>query len=413
MLLNNTALVAPYTVPLNTWTHVAWTRDASGNAKIFVNGYLVAARTDTQALTSASGNVYIGVASNLAAGSYIQGYISNMRLVNGDIPVAYQTSNVTVGSQIFSPPTAPLTVTPNTVLLTAQSPTFTDNGVNKLTVTTSGAPKISAGGPGIYKAGTVTSSPQTPLKPNGYYGYYFNSATPDYLATTSTYTITTGNYTVECWAYGIGTGASQQGIFTITAASSSGGGGMSVYVNTSNSISFFVNGNGSGKIVNSAAQAFLPNVWNHVALVGNGGTNTLYVNGVSVATNSLTPTVNAYSVNIGRQYGDNVAQTWNGYISNLRLVIGTAVYTANFTPPSIRLTTIPNTVLLTCQSNAIVDKSTTATAITRTSGSAAVNSNTLPFSSYVYDGSNVAVQRLSSSGTLQVSGVFDEYNKPV
>ena len=411
MLLNNAALVPPYTVPLNTWTHVAWTRDASGNAKIFVNGYLVAARTDTQALTSASGNVYIGVASNLAAGSYIQGYISNMRLVNGDIPVAYQTSNVTVGSQIFSPPTAPLTVTPNTVLLTAQSPTFTDNGVNKLTVTTSGAPKISAGGPAIYKAGTVTPSVETPLLLNGYYSYYFNSANPDYLTTsTSTATITTGNYTIECWAYGVGTGASQQGIFTLTAAASSGLGGISVFTNTSNSISFFVNGNAGAKVQTSAAQSFLPNTWNHVALVGNGGTNTLYVNGTSVASNALTPTASSVPVNIGRQYGDNVAQTWNGYISNFRVVVGTALYTANFTPPTDPLKAITNTIVLSCQSKNIVDNSASPFTFT-ISGKVAVTSNSSPFSTtsgYNYSGTGVSVKKLNPAGKLQVTGIFDE-----
>jgi hypothetical protein len=403
ILLANTTLSGASTVPLNSWSHVAFTRDTSGNAKIFVNGYLVAARTDSQTLASASGPVYIGIPSS--GGNYSKGYISNLRLVSNNIPVAYQTSNTTLGTQIFTPPIQPPNAIANTQLLI--NPPNTP--VNNILDTSTNAATIT-------KNGTVTISPQTPLKPNGYYGYYFNSATPDFLMTpgSATNLLTSGDFTIEAWVYAISTGATSYGIVTITDTASSGGSGISVYLNSNGSMSFFVNGNGSGKVVTSSASAFSFGAWHHVALVRSSTTNTLYLDGVSIGSNALTPTGPAAPpIGIGRTFNDNTSITWNGYISNLRIVNGTAVYTANFTPPSIRLTTIPNTVLLTCQSNTIVDKSTTATAITRTSGSAAVNSNTLPFSSYVYDGSNVAVQRLSSSGTLQVSGVFDEYNKPV
>jgi hypothetical protein len=47
------------------------------------------------------------------------------------------------------------------------------------------------------------------------------------------------------------------------------------------------------------------------------------------------------------------------------MVVGTAVYTANFTPPTAALTAITNTQLLTCQSNRFIDNSSNAFAITR------------------------------------------------
>jgi len=400
ILLANTTLSGASTVPLNSWSHVAFTRDTSGNAKIFVNGYLVAARTDSQTLASASGPVYIGIPSS--GGNYSKGYISNLRLVSNNIPVAYQTSNTTLGTQIFTPPIQPPNAIANTQLLINPPNT----SVNNILDTSTNAATIT-------KNGTVTALSQTPNTLDGFYNYFFNSATPDYLtiAASTAYNISTGDYTIECWAYGISTGASQQGIFTLTPAASSGTAGISVYVNTSNSISFFVNGNGSGKIQTSAAQKFLPSVWNHVALVGSGGTNTLYVNGVSVASNALTPTVSNVPVNIGRQYGDNTAQTWNGYISNFRVVIGTAVYTGAFTPPTAPLTAITNTKVLTCKSNKFVDSSSIGASFTIT-GTPSVNSNTSPFTIYNYAGSGVAVQRLSSTGSLQITGIFDEYTKP-
>lgn len=380
------------TAPLNTWTHVALVRNGSVFTT-YINGISSGSSNNpTFVAIVYESAVTLNIAANGNGTGKFTGYMTGVRVVKG---TALYTA-------AFTPPTLPLTAVTNTALLLnaptiPSSDSFNDTSTNAVTIT---------------KNGTVTASAQTPIRPNGYYNYYFNSANPDYLTTsTSTTTITTGDYTIECWAYGINTGASQQGIFTLTAASSSGSGGISVYVNTSNSISFFVNGNGSGKIQTSATQKFLPNVWNHVALVGSGGTNTLYVNGVSVASNALTPTASNVPVNIGRQYGDNTAQTWNGYISNFRVVIGTALYTGAFTPPTTPLAAITNTKLLSCQSNKIIDNNASPFTFT-ISGSVAVNSNTSPFSTFVYSGTGVSVQRLTSTGTLQITGIFDEVTRP-
>ena len=54
----------------------------------------------------------------------------------------------------------------------------------------------------------------------------------------------------------------------------------------------------------------------------------------------------------------------NGYISNFRLVVGSPVYTGNFTVPTSPLSAITNTKLLTAQnSHQIVDASGNCTII--------------------------------------------------
>jgi hypothetical protein len=122
----------------------------------------------------------------------------------------------------------------------------------------------------------------------------------------------------------------------------------------------------------------------------------LFVNGVVGATYTTSANLTSTSNLIGWYYAlSNAGYQWPGYISNLRAVKGTAVYTSAFTPPTAPLTAITNTSLLACQSNRFIDNSTNNFAITRNG--------------------DVSVQRFSpfnptaaySTSTIGGSGYFD------
>ena len=96
--------------------------------------------------------------------------------------------------------------------------------------------------------------------------------------------------------------------------------------------------------------------WVHLAAVRNGNTVTLYLNGTSVASVSYSeagfPTPSTAGIGIGSRWyttRTNLTNPANGYISNFRIVKGTAVYTSNFTVPTSALTAITNTSLLCLQ----------------------------------------------------------------
>ena len=130
--------------------------------------------------------------------------------------------------------------------------------------------------------------------------------------------------------------------------------------------------NGSGKLATGQAQvstsitdsvAMTTGAWVHVAVVRISSALKLYKNGVLVGSagdsnNYVTDTANYIGSNPGGPY------RINGYISNLRVVIGTGVYTAAFTPPTAALTAISGTQLLLV--NPFVDTSTNAFTITNT-----------------------------------------------
>ena len=106
-------------------------------------------------------------------------------------------------------------------------------------------------------------------------------------------------------------------------------------------------------------------VWNHIAVVRSGNTFTLYVNGSSVASGTQTAAVGDSTNGISVGAFRDGAYPSIGYVSNLRIVKGTAVYTGNFTPPTNQLTAITNTSLLICHSKNFLDGSTNNLTITR------------------------------------------------
>ena len=58
------------------------------------------------------------------------------------------------------------------------------------------------------------------------------------------------------------------------------------------------------------------------------------------------------------------SSNYDGFLSNFRVVVGTAVYTSAFTPPTTSLEPIENTTLLTLQGQNIKDASSSAHTIT-------------------------------------------------
>tara|TARA_B100002019_G_scaffold175315_1_gene151532 strand:- start:26 stop:2158 length:2133 start_codon:yes stop_codon:yes gene_type:complete len=95
--------------------------------------------------------------------------------------------------------------------------------------------------------------------------------------------------------------------------------------------------------------------WHHLAVVRSSGTIKGYVNGVEEISFSYSSGVdfaNGGAAVIGATSKGTHPGDYDlkGYLSNLRLIKGTALYTTNyFTPPTSELTIVDGTVLLCCQ----------------------------------------------------------------
>ena len=103
-------------------------------------------------------------------------------------------------------------------------------------------------------------------------------------------------------------------------------------------------------IVTTGNNSALTGVWQHVAFTRKGSICFAFLDGVlkntAVSTVIFGGTSGTYRLGSYTEGGGNV----NGFISNLRIIKGTAIYTANFTSPKFELKNIAGTSLLGCQS---------------------------------------------------------------
>ena len=103
-------------------------------------------------------------------------------------------------------------------------------------------------------------------------------------------------------------------------------------------------------IVTTGNNSALTGVWQHVAFTRKGSICFAFLDGVlkntAVSTVTFGGTSGTYRLGSYTGSGGDV----NGFISNLRIIKGTAIYTANFTVPKFELKNIAGTTLLGCQS---------------------------------------------------------------
>ena len=179
-------------------------------------------------------------------------------------------------------------------------------------------------------------------------------------------TLGTNNHTIEFWMYQI-----TRGQYDVPFAY----GNMQPQTATTNyymnagSAGFGIGiGNGAGgwAVQLNGTLASL-NAWHHYAIVRNGNVFTVYINGISQSsvTRSITIPAQGDVFRIGSDGNDGLSGGSGGYITNFRVVNGTAVYTSNFIPSTSPLTAIPNTQILV---QGLTDRSPNAFTVTNNGG---------------------------------------------
>lgn len=266
----------------------------------------------------------------------------------------------------------------------AQNNTFLDSSANNYTVT---------------RNGNTTQGSFAPFsRQNGWWSNYFGNSGYISLGSNAALQPGSGDFTAEAWfnasALNTGTGG-YNAIFSYGA----GSGNLRLFLNgTTPNVTVW----DGASLFGNYSSSIKVNEWNHIAIVRSGSTITTYLNGSSLGTATVTTNFTG-TLNIASESGSYL---WNGYISNFRLVKGTAVYTSAFTPPTSPLTAITNTGALTCQSNQFVDNSANNFAVTVTATSSIQAFNPFNPTSAYSAGAN------GGSGYFDGTGDYLTYSTP-
>ena len=338
-------------VPLNSWVHVALVRSGT-TGYLFMNGAQVATwSSDTTDLLKPNATLYIGHYQGGGTTYDWDGFISNLRVVKG----------TAVYTSAFTPSTSPLTAVTNTKLLIGCSNRFKDKSTSAHTINISGTPKIKPFSP---------FAPSAAYDPavNGGSGYF--SATADYasIAASSDFDVlSNGTFTIDFWFYrtdALGLYADYVGIFNGVSS------GVLLY-QYSTGFHVYINGSTVFNVTHPNL-----NEWIHVALTRDGTTLKLFFNGVLQASSTASLGTSNYPLNIA---GDSTGRAGvQGYVSDVRVVKGTAVYTSAFTPPTAPSTAITNTEALLSFTNAAMFDQTGKSNI-ETVGNAQLNTSIKKF----------------------------------
>ena len=256
---------------------------------------------------------------------------------------------------------------------------------------------------------TINGNTMTePFSPYDYQSYSASSnggsvsfdGTGDYLtiADDASFTIGSGDFTAECWVYPTAS-PNQPLIFGQWSNPYSWAIQLS---NDGNRYARMIFHDGNYQDTVTSTPVAL-NAWTHLAIVKSGSTATLYVNGVPVGTDTVGTLTDASSaLTLGAL--SSGGQTFQGNIANARLVVGTAVYTSNFTPPTAPLTAITNTELLINGTDAgIIDKSQSSRSVTLYSGAKSSTTQSKYLSSSIAFNGTSDWLRVYSNETLEFS----------
>ena len=182
-----------------------------------------------------------------------------------------------------------------------------------------------------------------------------NIGTGDYLTTPSNtaFAFGTGDFTIEGWFYFTGTISTYQRLWWFSTDTDNG-------EISSSTVRF----GGTGQ-TNITGSTLTTSRWYHIAYTRQSSNGKLFLDGVQVGVT----TTNSYDSSSARTLtifataaGANPA---TGYVSNFRVLKGTAIYTANFTPSTTTIGPVANTSLLTLREPILADNSGNNFTITR------------------------------------------------
>ena len=356
-----------------------------------VSGAVSSATTAGTVTTAAQANITsLGLLANLSVNGY-SSFIGNANIV-GNINLS--GGNANLGNAVY----ANYFIGDGSLLTGIQATYSNANVANYLPTYTGNIKAGNANLGNLATANYFSGGDLTVTRTAITNSIYFDGTNYANL-TASTSMLGSGDYTIEFW---IKTTDGDNGIFTNVNTGNSPTTGPAIFMASNNL--YFQSRYAVATALNVSGATLLDNAWHHVAFVRESGTVSVYFDGSRQ--DFVSNSTDYSSVVSGYNFGYS-PQTFNkltGYLSNFRIVNGTAVYTgASFSVPTSPLTAISGTTLLTLQDTTLIDKSSYARSFT-TTGSPTIGSSVVPFAGYIGTGNITSVN--ANLGNLVVANYF-------
>ena len=327
---SNITLTGITSLSTSTWYHVALTRNGQV-ISIYLNGKLEASTTalGTSVLDKLNSTNQFGIGaystlpSPTSTTTYFTGNIDEVRITKG-----YSRYSTTFTPPVTTFATAPLyDITPsqniNTVLLLHfDTPTFTDSSYYNNVATNVGS--------------TITTNTQYKFGNTSL--YLSGSLQYIYYPSSSLFSFGYSDFTIECWLYSSNVTSMLRFLGNLSngVAFTTNNWAIGIDSTSSSKIVVYVYNQSAGSPTMTGTIPLSTNTWYHYALVRYGGVFTQYINGVKdVSLSNSTLSFDggaAMPFCVGGSGKNSSGENFTGYIDEVRVTKGTAMYLTNFTP---------------------------------------------------------------------------------
>ena len=299
-------LTSNVTVTLNKWTHIAVVRK-SGTMVLFIDGRANTSTGTSYSMNFGSDTFRIGANHNDSTNSSWNGYLQDFRFYRG-VAKYYETSYLPASHN-------------NPQIINSSPSGYAPSSKMKRPITGSGS---------FLAAGT-----------NSYISI------PD----SDDWNLGSGDFTVECFIYADGLSTNNYEAIIGQWPQNGGNAANSWVLETvGQDLEFYYCHSGTTFVGPIQGGSIAQHEWHHIAAVRSSNTMYIFIDGKMHGTGtSVTHTFNDASSALTIGGYVNSAGYWPGFISNVRVVKGTALYTSNFIPPVSPLKNVTNTKLLCLQ----------------------------------------------------------------
>ena len=322
-----------YAMTANVWHHIAMVK-YNGIVYLYNNGVYCGSVSDSN---DYSGSYYIYGGLYYSTSYCFAGYLADFKISN--------TAIYTSGTSNFSVPTERLSSDSSTLFLTCHLPYIADGSSNNHAITLNGDVSTKPFAPYDYEEYSATD--------HGGSVYFDGTGDALRIADNSNIQLGTSSFTIEGWFYCNNT-TPTQGILAKRDGSSE----YWRWIIVGGNLNFRFLSTGDGSLVFNTVSV-PTKTWCHFAVTRDSNNDVRqFVNGISTQ-NAINFTGNFDISGSFLRVGEYELNTghFSGFVSDIKIIKNSALYTADFTPPSAPLSSSGASLHIKGTDASIIDKS--------------------------------------------------------